>query len=75
MRDTAFAERSLEDNGGVELQLGVAFERMPTHRARPFAKEVDVYAHNVQNAQGTDLPVLKYTLPVVTGNAALVLYF
>ena len=54
-----------QDRFGIQL-FGVLY---------PFAKEVDVYAHNVQNAQGTDLPVLKYTLPVVTGNAALVLYF
>jgi hypothetical protein len=41
----------------------------------PFSKEVDVYAHDVQNAQGTDTPVVKYTLPAVTGNAAIALYF
>ena len=54
-----------QDRFGIQL-FGVLY---------PFAKEVDVYAHNVQNAQGTDLPVLKYTLPVVSGNAAIVLYF
>jgi len=54
-----------QDRFGIQL-FGVLY---------PFAKEVDVYAHDVRNAQGTDTPVLKYTLPTVTGNAAVVLYF
>lgn len=60
---------------GLELRPQERFGIQLFGVVYPTGKEVDVYVHDVQNAQGTDLPVLKYTLPVVTGNAALVLYF
>jgi hypothetical protein len=41
----------------------------------PIPKEIDVYVVDSQSAMGTADPVLKYKLPAVTANGAVVLYF
>jgi TolB-like protein len=41
----------------------------------PIPKEIDVYVVDTQSPMGTADPVLKYKLPVVTANGAVVLYF
>jgi TolB-like protein len=41
----------------------------------PIPKEIDVYVVDSQSAMGTADPLLKYRLPAVTANGAVVLYF
>jgi hypothetical protein len=41
----------------------------------PLPYESDVYLNDINSAQGTSDPVLKYTLPTITANGSLAFYF
>ncbi|HUJ28027.1 MAG TPA: hypothetical protein VLW85_18530 [Myxococcales bacterium] len=61
--------------GGIELKPQDRFGIQLSATVYPVPHELDVYVNNVQGGATLDQPVLKYTMPVITGNAAVVLYF
>lgn len=62
--------------GGIELKPQERFGIQLFAVVFPVSQELDIYLNDVQgSAQSVAAPVLKYTMPQVKGNAAVVLYF